>query len=66
MPMFYCEDIDESCDGSFVLHYHSKRGNILVPLAKGVVSEAPRMLFDLEIKMTQLTTQGVNGAKMTR
>ena len=35
-------------------------------LAKGVVSEAARMLFDLEIKMTQLTTQGVNGAKFTR
>jgi len=63
MPEFWCEDQE---DGSIKLYYLSKRGNLLAPLAKGLVTEIAQYQFGLDIDMTRLTTQGVSGARFTR
>jgi guanylate cyclase soluble subunit beta len=65
MPEFWCEDSTED-DGSLMLHYHSKRGNYLAPLAKGLVSEIASFQFKVHINMERTQTQDVNGAKVTR
>jgi len=62
MPNFWCT---EGQDGSLILHYFSKRGNLLAPLAKGLVVEIAKFQFDVEIEMQQVETQGVNGSKVT-
>lgn len=65
MPQFLVED-DESGDGSLLLHYHSKRGSLLAPLAKGVVVEIASSQFGYDIDMERLRTQGEDGADFTR
>lgn len=65
MPQFWVEDSEQE-DGSLMLHYHSRRGNYLAPLAKGLVSEIASYQFGFPIDMTRTQTQGENGAKFTR
>jgi len=65
MPQFWCEDDDKAQDGSLLLHYFSKRGNMLAPLAQGIVEETAETQFDIEVHMEKLQTQGVNGAEYT-
>ncbi|CAB9521943.1 Guanylate cyclase soluble subunit beta-1 [Seminavis robusta] len=64
MPQFWVED-DESGDGAIILHYHSKRGSLLAPVAKGVVCQVASDQFGYEIKMERLRTQGEEGAEQT-
>lgn len=63
MPQFWCEDGGD--DGSLLLHYHSRRGNFLAPLAKGLVAEIAQFQFELDIDMSRIQTQAVDGAKFT-
>jgi hypothetical protein len=49
-----------------ILHYYSKRGNLLVPLVVGVVKEVARYHFDVVIEMILLQKQAVDGATHTR
>jgi len=63
MPEFW---LDECKDGSIILHYQSKRGNYLAPIVKGTVTEAAKVLFEIEIVMDRVTTQGVDGSRFTR
>jgi len=63
MPEFWCEERE---DGSIILYYQSKRGNYLAPLVKGLVTEAAKVLFELDIVMDRVTTQGVDGSRFTR
>ena len=65
MPQFWVED-HESGDGSLLLHYHSKRGSLLAPVAKGVVVEIASSQFGYAITMDRLRTQGEDGADFTR
>jgi hypothetical protein len=62
MPQFWCEDGE---NGSLLLHYYSKRGSMLSPLAKGLVTEIAAFQFDVKIDMDQIHTQGRNGATFT-
>ena len=62
MPEFWCE---EGADGTLTLYYHSKRGNMLAPLAVGLVCEVARRQFELDLVMGMLTTQDVEGAPFT-
>jgi len=64
MPQFWCAD-SENGDGSLMLHYHSRRGNYLAPLAKGLVAEVASFQFQLDIDMELIQTQGVDGANFT-
>jgi hypothetical protein len=63
MPEFWCEDNDH--DESVTLYYRSKRGNLLAPLAVGLVKEVARRQFDLDISMNRLTTQDLEDATFT-
>jgi Haem-NO-binding len=79
-PVFWCETPDCSTnhhdnnkddsnndDGAYmILHYYSKRGNLLVPLVIGVVKEVARYHFDVVIEMILLQKQAVDGATHTR
>jgi guanylate cyclase soluble subunit beta len=65
MPQFWVED-DASEDGTLLLHYQSKRGSLLAPVAKGVMTEIASDQFGFEIKMERLSTQGEDGAEHTR
>jgi guanylate cyclase soluble subunit beta len=65
MPQFWVEDAEHE-DGSLMLHYHSRRGNYLAPLAKGLVAEVARFQFGVEVEMSRTQTQGEDGAKFTR
>lgn len=60
-PVFWCED-DTEVEGSIVLHYFSRRGNLLVPIVSGLVKEVARFHFNLAITMVQLQKQDVDGA----
>ena len=62
MPEFWCEC---ETDGSLTLYYHSMRGNLLAPLAVGLVREVAARQFELDLVMDKLTTQDVEGAKFT-
>ncbi|KAG7349232.1 adenylate/guanylate cyclase [Nitzschia inconspicua] len=62
MPEFWCEN---NSDGSLRLFYYSARGSFLAPFAVGLVREVARFQFDLDIIMTQVTTQGVDGSRFT-
>jgi guanylate cyclase soluble subunit beta len=64
MPEFWVE-MDEH-DESIILYYLSSRGNYLAPIAKGIVKCVAKAEFDLDIIFDKLTSQGVNGAKVTR
>lgn len=64
MPQFWVED-DESGDGSLLLHYNSKRGSLLAPVAKGVVVQIASCQFGYDIEMKRLRTQGEDGADFT-
>ncbi len=63
MPEFWCE---ESEDGSLILYYHSKRGSLLVPVAKAVVAEVAKVQFQLDIVMDRRTLQGEDESRFTR
>ncbi|KAL3940805.1 MAG: hypothetical protein SGBAC_004721 [Bacillariaceae sp.] len=63
-PVFWCEDCDE-VEGSILLHYSSKRGNLLVPWVVGIVSEIAVTFFDVEIRMDQQVLQDEDGASST-
>lgn len=65
MPQFWVED-HASGDGSLLLHYHSKRGSFLAPLAKGVVVEIASAQFGYDVNLERLRTQGEEGADFTR
>jgi Haem-NO-binding/Heme NO binding associated len=60
-PVFWCED-DAEVEGSIVLHYFSRRGNLLVPIVHGLVKEVARFHFNIAITMAQLQKQDVDGA----
>ncbi|KAG7344816.1 adenylate and guanylate cyclase catalytic domain containing protein [Nitzschia inconspicua] len=62
MPEFWCET---NRDGSLRLFYFSSRGSFLAPLAVGLVREVARFQFELDIIMTQVTTQGLDGSRFT-
>jgi class 3 adenylate cyclase len=62
MPEFWCET---NHDGSLRLFYYSSRGSFLAPLAVGLVREVARFQFELDIVMTQVTTQGKDGSRFT-
>jgi class 3 adenylate cyclase len=64
MPQFWCEDASDG-SGALMLHYHSKRGSYLAPLAKGLVAEIAKFQFQVEINMKQTQTQGEDGAGFT-
>ena len=63
MPEFWVE-VDD--DESIILYYLSSRGNLLAPIAKGIVNSVAKTEFELSIVFDKLTTQGVDGAKVTR
>ena len=63
MPEFWVEMED---DDSMVLYYLSSRGSLFAPIAKGIVNSVAKTEFELDIVFDKLTTQGVNGAKVTR
>jgi len=63
MPEFWCEECQ---DGSIMLYYQSKRGNYLAPVVTGILTEAAKVLFEIDIVMDRLTTQGVDGSRFTR
>ncbi|CAJ1949482.1 unnamed protein product [Cylindrotheca closterium] len=63
-PVFWCEDCDW-VEGSILLHYTSKRGNLLVPWVVGIVSEIADRFFDVEIRMDQQALQDEDGASST-
>jgi len=68
IPQFWCEDgsaEDGIKDGSLLLHYYSQRGNIFAPVAKGLITEAATFLFQLDIVMDLVQTQGIDGASFT-
>lgn len=65
MPQFWVED-NESGDGSLILHYHSKRGNLLAPVVEGLASEIASCQFGVEIKMARLKMQDEAGSAFTR
>ncbi|KAG7370283.1 adenylate/guanylate cyclase [Nitzschia inconspicua] len=62
MPEFWCET---NRDGSLRLFYFSARGSFLAPVATGIVREVAKFQFELDIIMTQVTTQGVDGSRFT-
>jgi class 3 adenylate cyclase len=62
MPEFWNET---NPDGSLRLFYYSTRGSFLAPLAVGLVREVARFQFDLDIVMTRIATQGVDGSRFT-
>jgi Haem-NO-binding/Heme NO binding associated/Adenylate and Guanylate cyclase catalytic domain len=62
MPNFWVTTGD---GGNLILHYHSKRGNMFAPLAKGLVMEIAKFQFDVEIAMTMTILQGDEGSKVT-
>lgn len=64
-PVFWCENDDDN-DYAMILHYYSKRGNLLVPLVIGVVKEVARFHFSINIDMIMLRKQAVDGATHTR
>lgn len=64
MPEFWCEY--NADDSSLTLHYCSRRGNHLAPLAVGLVREVAVRQFELDIVMNQTAIQGVGGSKFTR
>lgn len=59
---FWCEN-EENIRGGILLHYFSHRGSLLCPLVVDIIQEVARYQFELDIVMTQLTTQGYNGAE---
>jgi class 3 adenylate cyclase len=63
MPEFWCEE--HGRDGSLRLYYFSHRGAFLAPVAVGLVTQIAKYRFDLDITMTLLTTQGVDGSRFT-
>ena len=62
MPEFWCE---QEHDGSLTLYYHSMRGNLLAPLAVGLVREVAKRQFELDLVMDRLTTHDVDGSEFT-
>ena len=62
MPEFWCE---ENMDGTLTLYYHSQRGNLLAPLAVGLVREVASRQFELDLVFEKLTTQDIMGAQFT-
>jgi guanylate cyclase soluble subunit beta len=63
-PVFWCEDCDE-VEGSILLHYTSKRGNLLAPWVVGIVEEIAVTFFEVDVKMDQLVLQAENGPAST-
>ncbi|GAX11644.1 guanylate cyclase soluble subunit beta [Fistulifera solaris] len=63
MPEFWVEMDDH--DESIILYYLSSRGNLLAPIAEGIVKSVAKTEFELNIIFEKLTTQGVDGAKVT-
>ena len=66
MPQFWVEDNTESGDGSLLVHYHSKRGNLLAPIGKGLIMEIAEFQFGVEVDMQIIRLQNVDDAKYTR
>ena len=64
-PVFWCED-DDNEEGCIIVHYYSKRGNLLVPLVVGLVKEVARFHFDVKVEMQMIQKQAVEGASHTR
>jgi len=63
-PIFWCEDCDQ-VEGCILLHYCSLRGTFFVPFVVGIVEEVARILFDMEIELTQLSLQEEDGNSFT-
>ncbi|KAL3944563.1 MAG: hypothetical protein SGBAC_001383 [Bacillariaceae sp.] len=64
-PIFWSED-DEEEEGAILVHYHSRRGSLLVPLVVGLIKRVAIDYFDIEIKMNQLQLQDeTEGVKNT-
>lgn len=65
-PTFWCEDEEDSIEsGSILLHYFSKRGNLLAPVVKGVVKEVASHFFDVQINMEELQIQDTDNANFS-
>ena len=63
-PTFWSED-DPEVDGAILVHYHSRRGSLLVPLVDGLIKQIGIDYFDIEIKMDQLQLQDEEEARNT-
>jgi hypothetical protein len=55
-PVFWSED-DEEVEGAILVHYHSKRGPLLVPLVVGLLHRIAISYFDVEIILEELQLQ---------
>eukprot|EP00980_Cylindrotheca_fusiformis_P016266 scaffold4829_cov129-Cylindrotheca_fusiformis.AAC.26 len=55
-PVFWSED-DKDAEGAIIVHYHSRRGSLLVPLVVGLIKKVGLDYFDIEIAMDQLQLQ---------
>lgn len=55
-PVFWSED-DKEKDGAIIVHYHSRRGSLLVPLVVGLIKRVGSDYFDIEVEMEQLQLQ---------
>lgn len=55
-PVFWSED-DEDFEGAILVHYHSKRGPLLVPLVVGLLHRIATSYFDVEIQLDELQLQ---------
>jgi hypothetical protein len=59
-PIFWSEDdYDEEgrANNAILVHYHSRRGSLLVPLVVGCIKKIALVYFDIEINMEQLQLQ---------
>jgi len=63
-PVFWSED-DQEQEGAILVHYHSRRGSLLVPLVVGLIKRIARDYFEIEITMDQLQLQDEEDAKNT-
>jgi len=55
-PIFWSED-DTEQEGAILVHYHSRRGSLLVPLVVGLLKTIGLDFFDIEIELEQLQLQ---------
>jgi hypothetical protein len=55
-PVFWSED-DHEQEGAILVHYHSRRGPLLVPMVVSLLEAIGKDYFDLEIKLEEIQIQ---------
>jgi len=63
-PIFWCENCDQE-EGAILLHYYTLRGTLLVPMVVGIVEQAAKFFFQIDVKMNRLSLQDVEGSQYT-